>query len=237
MYGVIVVAAVERDEQARLVDEVHAGLEVVADPAHAGDAPREVVAELPLRLLGRLRRVRVLRRSRRRWGRSASGSVLLRGMAFVKSAILEDELVQLRPAEHPVVVHVDRIERVLARAPVARRRLRRGAVRLRVGVAAVAHRQVLRRVQVRRCLAGDQVLAIRRREDAVMLREQARVSRPPGSCPAACARRRRSNAPGPARSDRRTIRRTGSGGSPAFDLVRSFSGLGHARSATCRGRA
>ena len=45
-------ARVEGDEQARLVDEVDAGLEVVADAAQPADVPREVVAELPLLLLG-----------------------------------------------------------------------------------------------------------------------------------------------------------------------------------------
>ena len=53
-------ARVERDEQARLVDEIDAGLEVVTDAAHAGNRPGEVVAELPLLLLRRLRRVRAL---------------------------------------------------------------------------------------------------------------------------------------------------------------------------------
>ena len=44
--GVVGAARRERDEQARLVDEVDAGLEVVAEAAHAGHVPREVVAEL-----------------------------------------------------------------------------------------------------------------------------------------------------------------------------------------------
>ena len=83
---VVVDAAVERREEVRLVDEVDAGLEVVAESAHAGHAPREVVAELPLRLLGLLRRVRDWRRSRRRWGRARSGSGLLSGIAFLKLA-------------------------------------------------------------------------------------------------------------------------------------------------------
>ena len=56
---VVVDAAVEGRKQVRLVDEVDAGLEVVAEAALAGDAPGEIVAELPLRLLGVLRRIRV----------------------------------------------------------------------------------------------------------------------------------------------------------------------------------
>ena len=46
--------------------------------------------------------------------------------------VLEDELVQLRSAEHPVVVDVDRVELVRAVAPVVGRALRRRAVGLRV---------------------------------------------------------------------------------------------------------
>ena len=50
----------ERDIQVRLVDEVHARLEVVTEAARAGHVPREIVAELVFVLLGRLRRVDVV---------------------------------------------------------------------------------------------------------------------------------------------------------------------------------
>ena len=53
-------AGVEREEQVRLVDEVHARLEIVTEAAHAGHVPGEVIAELPLVLLRRLRRVEIL---------------------------------------------------------------------------------------------------------------------------------------------------------------------------------
>ena len=58
--GVAARAGVERDEQTRLVNEVHAGLEVVAEAAHTRDVPGEVITELVLLLLRRLRRVDVL---------------------------------------------------------------------------------------------------------------------------------------------------------------------------------
>ena len=58
--GVVARAGVERDEETRLADEVHAGLEVVAEAAHTGDVPGEVVTELLLLLLRLLRRVGVL---------------------------------------------------------------------------------------------------------------------------------------------------------------------------------
>ena len=60
VYAVPARAGVEREEQVRLVDEVHAGLEVVPEAAHAGHVPGEVIAELPLVLLRRLRRVDIL---------------------------------------------------------------------------------------------------------------------------------------------------------------------------------
>ena len=87
--------------------------------------------------------------------------------------VLEDELVEPRAAEHPVVIHVDGVERIGADAPVLNHRLRPGAVRLRVGVSSVADRQVLRRRDVGRPLGSDQVFADRRGEDAVLAREQA----------------------------------------------------------------
>ena len=58
--GIAAGAGVERQEQARLVDEVDAGFEIVAEPAHSCHVPREVIAELIFLLLRRLGRVDVL---------------------------------------------------------------------------------------------------------------------------------------------------------------------------------
>ena len=74
---------------------------------------------------------------------------------------------------NPVVIEVDRVQRVGAVAPVVLRVVRAGAVRLRVVVPTPAHRQVLRGVQVRCHLAGEDVLAVRHCEDAIKVREKA----------------------------------------------------------------
>ena len=87
--------------------------------------------------------------------------------------VLEDELVELRPAHHPVVIQVDRVELVRAVAPVVGGVEPRRAVRLRVVVVSVAHRQVMRRVEVRGRLRRHEVLAIRNGEDAVLVGEEA----------------------------------------------------------------
>ena len=105
-------AGVEGDEQPRLVDVVHARLEVVAEAAHAGDVPGEVVAELILLLLSGLRRVHVGASRERRWGTVSFGADERDAMLLPKSAILEDELVQPLAGQHPVVIHVDRVELV-----------------------------------------------------------------------------------------------------------------------------
>ena len=94
-------------------------------------------------------------------------------MCVGEVGVLEDELVQLRAAEHPVVVHVERVEAVPAEAPRGRRRVRRRTVGLRVLVVAVAHREVLRGIQVGVALAVTSVLAIRASRRRRLLREQA----------------------------------------------------------------
>jgi len=113
---VVVRSGVERDVEARLVDEVHARLERVADAPQARHVPGEVVAELPLLLLGRLRGVDVLAHE------DAVGERLGRvgavgGDEVGEVGVLEDELVQ---PEVPTtsVVQVDRVEGVLARSPI-----------------------------------------------------------------------------------------------------------------------
>ena len=145
-------------------------------------------------------------------------------IALREIRVLEDELVQPRAAEHPVVIQVDRVERVRAVAPVlghaARRRRCRPASWCcgRSGPTGTAPA-----FRLRRHLAGEQVLAARRREHAVLAPGTGRASSPPASCPAGCARRRRSSAPCSGRSGRRTSRRTDSGGSPAWPTLFSFS--------------
>ena len=160
-------ATVERDEQVRLVNPVRTSTEVMADATVAGHAPREVVTELPLLLLRGLRRVRVaadtdaVREDEPRVAAAERDVV-------AEVGVLEDGLVQLRAAEHPVVIHVDRIEVVLADAPRRARVAQRRAIRLRIGVAAVTDREVMRRVEIRRHLRREKVLAQRRVEDAIL---------------------------------------------------------------------
>ena len=73
---------------------------------------------------------------------------------------------------------VDRVEGVLARAPEARRGPKRRRVGLRVAVAAVSDRQILRPVQRRRLLDGQERLAEGRLVDAVLFgKEPERVHR------------------------------------------------------------
>ena len=153
-------AGVERDEQVRLVDEVHAGLEVVAEAAPAADVPREIVAELELVLLGGLRRVAVgadRDAARKRLRRQRAG----RPDVVPEISVLKDELVQLRAAEHRVVVDVDRVELVVADGPVVGWTLRGGAIGLIVVVAAVSDGQILRRIQVRRHLGREGLRDVR----------------------------------------------------------------------------
>ena len=184
----------ELDVERRLVDEVHAGLEVVADAAHAGDVPGEVVAELPFLLLRALRCVRVL----------PDGHAVGEGLQWIAAArrdvveevgVLEDELIELVAAEHPVVVEVYRVEVVGAVAPVARRPVRRRTVRLCVLITAVTHGHVLRR-----CEVGSHLDV----KEGFLIGRGIRCRLPPVrdlSCsrferyPAACARPRRSSAP------------------------------------------
>ena len=85
---------------------------------------------------------------------------------------LEDELVQPRPAKHPVVIHVDRVEGVGAVAPVLGHVAscrRRTAASWCCGRSAPTGTAA---GSARRHLAGQQVLAVRRRIDAVEAREQ-----------------------------------------------------------------
>ena len=129
---------VERRIEARLVDEVQADLEIMAKSTTPGDVPGEVVTQLILPLLGGLRRVDV------RAGDHAVGKRQIRRRRSRRDQVaeigeLEDEFVQHGAAHRPVVVHVDRIQRVLAVAPVVCRRHRRRAVRLAVRVTAISH--------------------------------------------------------------------------------------------------
>ena len=149
------------------------------------------------------------------FGNWRNGSVLLPGIAFLKFANWKMNSFSFVRAEDPVVVRVDRVERVGARRPGRRRRAQRRAAWRRVGVAAVAEREVMPVVQVGRDFPREQVLANRRRKDAVLAREEPqRVDRllrvllralEGGEVKAACSRR----------SARRSCRRTGSGDSPA----------------------
>ena len=164
-------AGVERQEQVRLVDEVHTHLEVVPQAAHAGHVPREVVAELILLLLGRLWRVDVLPdrhgvREHLIWIQAVRRD----GVGEIR--VLEDELVQPRAAEHVVVVQIERVELVRAEAPAALRRGRADAVRLRILIVAVSHGQELRRADVRRLLHGDEAFGIGGWVDTVLGGEQ-----------------------------------------------------------------
>src|SRR5688572_23639685 len=93
---------VERDEQARRVDEVHTRLEVVTEAAPTRLVPRKVVAELVLLLFGRLRRVDALPGEH-----AVRRECLIRILARRRDVVaeigdLEDELVQLRAPERPV---------------------------------------------------------------------------------------------------------------------------------------
>src|SRR5258705_7229336 len=90
-------AGVEGDEEVRLVDEVDAHLEVVADAAHTGLVPREVVAELELALLGRLWSV-LIRANREAVREALVGRRAARRDVVFEVGVLEDELVQLRSA-------------------------------------------------------------------------------------------------------------------------------------------
>ena len=72
-------AGVEGDEQARLVDEVDADLEVVAEPAQPARVPREVVAELILASARSSAACCRWRRSSRRSGSSGSAPSCARG--------------------------------------------------------------------------------------------------------------------------------------------------------------
>ena len=169
--GVVVRSGVEGDEERRLVNIVEAGLHVVAHAAHAFHVPREVVAELPFLLLRRLRGVAVLSHGdavlevlRR------VGAVGADGVAEV--GVLKNDLVQLRSAQDPVVVHVEGIERIPAHAPAADGRCGACPVRLRILVPTVANRQVVRSVQVHRPLHREERFPVRCGERAVLAREQ-----------------------------------------------------------------
>ena len=169
--GVVGAAGRERDVQPRLVDVVHAGLEIVPKASHARYTPGEIVLELELALFRRLRRVGVV---------PDGGAVRERFLRLscscrddvAKVSELEDELVQLSTPDDPVVVHVKRIELVFAIAPVFRYRLCVGAVYLRVRVAAVANREELLRRYLHRRFPREQGLAHRCRVDTVQVREQ-----------------------------------------------------------------
>jgi hypothetical protein len=85
-------AAVEGREQVRLVDEVHAGLEIVTQAA-AVHMPRKIVPELKLVLLRRLRRIAVGAEgdtARKDFVRRRAG----RGDLVAEIGVLKDELVQ-----------------------------------------------------------------------------------------------------------------------------------------------
>ena len=149
----------------RLVNEVHAGLQVVPEATHPGRVPGEVVAELELVLLRLLRRVHVVadrQPVRKRLLRIARP----REDRIREIRVLEDELVQTSAAKHHVVVEIDRVELVVAVAPVGLDAAVFGVVDLRVRVPPVAHRRKLILRQVRRNLSGEQVLAAGRREHA-----------------------------------------------------------------------
>ena len=142
--GVVGAARRERHVQLRLVDVVHARLEVVTEAAHAGRVPGEVVAELELVLLGRLRRVRVVADGhavRKRLLRRAGA----RHDVVGEVGVLEDELVQLRAASTQLWFMLIELNPLVLSPQFSGDRRVAGAVHLRVRVAAVADRQVLRR--------------------------------------------------------------------------------------------
>ena len=160
--------------EARLVDEVHAGLDVVADAALAGEVPREVVAELPLLLLGASAACWALADRRRRSGTSGTGSWLLAVMSFAKSAYWKMNSFSLLPPSTQLWFRLTELNVVRAVAPVARRRgwgWRRRAASSGCGRSAPTGSCVGLMFAVTFTLSS--VLAVRRGVDAVLRREQA----------------------------------------------------------------
>ena len=159
------------DEQTRLVQPVAARLEVVFEAAEAARRPADVIAQLPLRLLRRLRRRRV-RAAHHAVGEDQHRLRRAAGDRVVERRDLEDQRVQLRAAEQPAVVGVERVERVGARRPAGMRRERPRAARRRAAVVAIANRHIVPAAQIGGHLAGEEVLAHGNREHAVLRRKE-----------------------------------------------------------------
>jgi hypothetical protein len=165
------------DVQARFVQPVRPCLQVVFEATESASRPAHIVAELPFALFCRLRRRLIratgdaIREYQHRLRRTAWNQVLEGGG-------LEDELVQLRAAEHPVVVRIDGVELVGARRPRRVRGAEAGPTRRRIAVMAVTHREVMAAAQIRADLAREQVLAYRNWKHTVFGGKQAqRVDR------------------------------------------------------------